>query len=511
MPLPRHVLTQVRATVRAYLHRVLGARRGGGVKHQHGFARAVPASVELTEHYRYRQEISRNPIREAVTAPTGKVEITLPYDGHEHFTRQALADVTRQPSGQLPAEVVIGHLAVADHGRTDLADVLGLSEGYGSFPIRVPVAELGPDGLVDDTRTCRIAHDYAPHKDALKILPVDVRVELEDPDGTGIQHRLTKSALREDLAEKVAEEITQQIGFRPYLDLSVVVALHLPNTPKTPELRPTVSRVSLKWPTITSLGALQLRVEGGEDIPVRYNASAGSIEWSGVPMSRVADEADDDGEPHGDTVTFHSNEMRLRIQQPGELYKQQVLDGQVEVEVGGYLLSGTRVRLFNAVGTRPHRQAELTSRITTDLHLILDDAFAHRLMLPYQHFYFDEVIPDDMRIADIVAALKDKGFTVMAMREPNRDENLIQRVLVASRAAGPDTMRLWLLVEGRRFETERRNQLPGGHTFKSTFDSGELKVFMGGSLPGTSRELTHVMNALQLTLRERFERLKARR
>jgi hypothetical protein len=55
------------------------------------------------------------------------------------------------------------------------------------------------------------------------------------------------------------------------------------------------------------------------------------------------------------------------------------------------------------------------------------------------------------------------------------------------------------------------NELPGGHTYKSTLDSGELKVYIRGSLERDSRELTREMNALQHSLRERFDRLRARR
>jgi hypothetical protein len=72
-------------------------------------------------------------------------------------------------------------------------------------------------------------------------------------------------------------------------------------------------------------------------------------------------------------------------------------------------------------------------------------------------------------------------------------------------------MQMWLFIEGKRYTTERQTEVPGGQTFTSTFESGELKVYMRGELPSDSRGLTEEMNALQMALRDRFERLRAKR
>ncbi|MEV0675517.1 hypothetical protein AB0I60_03235 [Actinosynnema sp. NPDC050436] len=509
----RRLLAELQSAASALLRRVLGTRREGGTHtRDSSFARARLDRVWFTEEYRYHQEISRNPSQERTDRPTGRIELTMPYDGADHFTRRALADVTSDGPTALPERALVGHLAVTDHSRTDLARVLDLTSGYGSAPITVPVAELGARDLVADRWACEIRHDYTPDADALRVFPVDVRVDLIDPDGTELHELLAMSVSRDDLMGRVAEEITKQNLFRSYLRLTVVVLLHLPNTARTRDLSPTVSRVSLRWPTITSLGALQLKDARGHAIPVEYNPANGSIEWGEIPMELVNERDEEDGKPHGDTLVFRSTTLHLRVTQPGELYKQPAIDGTVEVQVDDYLLSGVQARLFTATGTRVPERPRLRSRITTGLRLILDDAFARRLMLPSQHLYFDEVIPDDMRVSDVESALKEKGFEVLvSMADRGQGENAMRHLMIANRAAGPDVMQLWLLLEGRRFQTERQNQLPGGHTFKTTFDSGDLKLYLCGGLPGTSRELTQVMNSLQLTLRERFERLKARR
>ncbi|WP_433261768.1 hypothetical protein ACQPZF_27720 [Actinosynnema sp. CS-041913] len=510
MPNPRHRFAQVRDAMSVGVRQALGAHREGGPHTPDAFARAMLAEASLTEHYHYRQEISRNRSFQQESEPTGRIDLTLPYDGAEHFTRQALADVTAGES--LPERALIGHLALGDHSHTDLSEVLDLSAGYGSVPITVPIAELGERGLVADRSACEIRHDYTPADDALRVRPVDVHVDLIDPDGTELHDLLTVTTFGHDQLRQVGHELSKQISFRSYLRLSVQVVLHLPNHRKTRDLRPKVGRVSLRWPTITSLGALSLEDDEGRGFPIGYDPAAGSIEWRDVPMFLLNPRDQADGQPHGDTLRFASAKLHLHIEQPGELYKQPDVQGTVQVEVDDYLLSGLRARLFDARGVRVPGRPRLTSRITTDLSVILDDAFNRRLMMPGQHLYFDEVIPDDMRVSDIRSALEDKGFEIKeSLAYPGQGEHAMRHLLWATRAAGPDVMQLWLLLEGRRFQTERQNQLAGGQTFKTTFDSGDLKVFMCGALPGTSRELTHVMNALQLNLRELFERLKAHR
>jgi hypothetical protein len=72
-------------------------------------------------------------------------------------------------------------------------------------------------------------------------------------------------------------------------------------------------------------------------------------------------------------------------------------------------------------------------------------------------------------------------------------------------------MRLWVFIDGKRYTTQRQTQVPGGQMYTSTFESGELKVYIRGELPGNSRGLTHEINAFQAALRDRFERLRAKR
>ena len=264
--------------------------------------------------------------------------------------------------------------------------------------------------------------------------------------------------------------------------------------------------MAVDWPTITSLNALKLAV-GDDDVSITYNPVTRSIEWSDIPMRL------DPTTASRDVQLYQSPQMLLSILQPGELYQHESLDGRVEVEIRDYLLSGLQARLYDANGAqRTDRAPKLTTRITTRFRLVLDDAFAQRIRSPIHHLHFDEVIPDQARFEDIVSALRDRGFEVEKLSPASVDHASggMRHFLLARRSEGPYLMALLLIVAGRRYQTERQNKA-GGHTYKSTFDSGEMRVSVLGTLRRDSKELTKEMNALQQALRSRFDFQRARR
>jgi hypothetical protein len=210
----------------------------------------------------------------------------------------------------------------------------------------------------------------------------------------------------------------------------------------------------------------------------------------------------------GEIRSFRSQEMELRIPQPGELYQQNSLDGQVRVSVDR-LLSGMDARLYDATGMLGgHPRVARESLIYTKFRLILGDAFARRTLSPHQQLHFDEVIPAETRIDDIKTALLNLGFSVV---DPRPDHGPEKRWLSAERAEGPDTLRFVLYVEGKQHKSRRQRRVPGGMTYRTDLESGELRIYIYGWLPRSSRPVVQEMNALREALRERFDRLPARR
>ncbi|WP_434445002.1 hypothetical protein [Lentzea sp. E54] len=501
------VWAELIAKLQSLIRRILGAVGAESSAGDAIYARAVPDVVRVSEHYEFEQEISRNPSLDWKGEPSGKVEVTIPYDGAGHFGALARADVEEALdgpwSGRRPKEVRIGHLLFDSYGGSDLGRLLDLSGRNGAMPLSVPLpddaGEFGADRL-----TCAIRHDYRPDRTKLKQYPVDVRVDLLDPDNAGLPEVDVVGSRDREIIESMPSRIERHVSFRPYLQLRMTVWVHLPKPPEGVVLQPKVSKVSLDWPTITSLRGLHLSkgAEGydNDESAVWYNPLTRSIEWDDVPMTRV-------GEENADVHSYRSHEMNLWIKQPGELYAQSILDGHVEVEIPGYLLSGLGARLADANGRMPQdRQPESKTVIGTGLRLVLDDAFARRSFAPVQHLRFDEVIPEEERITDITTALSDRGFSVrpvgVAVSSPER------RLLYATKSEGPDQMALWLFILGRRYEIQRETQMPDGQTFTANLDTGELRLFMGGTLARNSRELTHEMNALQQKLRTRFRSMR---
>ncbi|WP_372669595.1 hypothetical protein [Amycolatopsis kentuckyensis] len=502
MPTPRDRFQQVRNAVS-----VLGSRRADPVPGEDVFARAHPETVKVTEQYQYEQEISRNPSTRRSAPPGGEIEIVVPFDGADHFTRQACDDVEAAMRDRHPGESVnalIGHVVFAGHQQTDLGDRLGLDDTYGALPIRVPVSGEGsPGGLEElkgDRHACVINHSYAPKADLLEVVPIDVQVELLDPDTVGDLGTITTNGHGGVDFSKLG----QQPNFESFLCLVLRVRLVLPWKEERDKPEPVIDRISLDWPSITSLQALTLRLpESQRRAPITYNPIERSIEWRDIPMRQVTEATG-----RTDEAVFTSEEMALVIEQPGELYQQPSLDGRVEVKIPGYLLSGMQTRLFDGAGRRVERDGhEELSWVGSRIHLILDDAFARRTLKPHQHLYFDEVIPEDARIADIENALRTRGFTVR-FHPISNDGTRRQWAGTAERPEGPEKMTLRLYVEGTRHETERQIRR-GGQVFTTTFPSGELRLFMYGALPRTSGAITREMNALHAVIRDRFARIRA--
>lgn len=531
------------------------------------YARAQLERAEITEEYFVEQEISKNPWTRGGKEPAGRIELSVPYDGYRFFTRLATGDVAHNTGGDPPSgsSAVIGHLLLRDYARTNLRERLNLADRHSSVPIEVPVGD-GSAGRVaqlsSDRQACVSSYDFAPESPA--VFPAQLEINLFDQDSLDFLQLYPFSVdprTDEGRAQinKIIGKIAQQANFRDELVLHIVVRLSLPAPAGLGALRPKVARMAIEWPTITSLRTLSLQVgvlsQDGRSVrfepaPVHYNPVQGCIEWENVKVYRVLEagerpdeemgesravqpfqpaeggepgagpaEPDETDEP-GATKTRHyqSAPMLLSIEHPGELYKQDILSVVADTRIPAYLMSGTTARLYDATGYFLGQPLKLTTRIRSTAELTLDDAFSNRDYSPNYHLFFDEIIPDEMRITDIKTALDDRGFTVEKVwpdhdgADYNSTTGTVRWLYRAHRKVGPDDMVLWILATGRHYETERERVMQGGGvTHKTKLQTGELRVFIRGSLRRDSRELTQTMNQLQRTLRERYERVRQRR
>jgi hypothetical protein len=476
-------------------------------------ARARLEHVRIEERYYYRQQISRNPSAAERRDPAGRIKIVLPYDGERFFTRQAHRDVARAQrlGAHRDSGALVGFLALTNYDDTDLGRLLNLEGHHGSAPIKVPLPSApgpqGADPLLADDSSCVVAHDYRPGQRTGQPIPVRIDIDLDDPDTIGIP------PLPGPITSQLHARIARQASFKPELTLGLVVQLIVPRG-LADGAHAMVSRVFVGWPTRTSLGSLELRVNGQKHL-FQYNpqrAKTGGLEWRNVPLTVEPQSSS------GGISVFSTPRMLLSIPNPGDLYRQNTLDGEVEVSVNR-LLSGTDARLFDVTGRRSRQpRTELVTSVSTVFSLTLDDAFTRRVRSPHQQMHFGEVIPSAMRIDDMVTALQNRGFTVVTLASSESTDadsrpGAAPRLwwLSATRVHGPDKLSMLLCVEGHHYRTRRVRQVHDGMAHQTTVDSGDLELYVYGFLPGDSETVVREMNALRGALRERFDRLPARR
>lgn len=491
------------------------------------YARAVPQKAELTETYVVEQEISRNPSVDLVGDGTGRIEVSMPYDGYRYFTRQAVADVQRWlGSGGVPGDqrAVTGYLLLADHTRTSgLRGVMRHHNQAGVIPLSVPVATRdGTPYLTGDRQTCVTTYDYRPG--GPDIIPIDLYVGVHDLDSltddldsmSGAFDSAGVFATARNLVSQgrdhpslVIEKLRQTASFSSELLLSFSIRISIPVKAGYRQLDPVVLRMSVEWPTLTSLRSTKLLVQNlGRDAAakpvrdeaVRYNPVLGRLEWTNVP-SREETSAVPTGS--AGTRVYRSAVGMLRVGHPGELFKEDMLEVHARVEIPNYLLSGLEARLFSATGHPHAAQPAHTTKLDIRTRVYPGDIFAGRAFSPYRQFVFDDIMPDEKRVTDVVNVLRNAGFTVDPP-QAQPDAQAPTWLLMARRSQGPDDLDLLIAIEGRRDTLDREELMGASVRITGTKESGQLTLSVLGTLRRDHRELTRVMNALQQEVRDRF-------
>lgn len=506
------------------------------------YARASLERAEIREDYYVEQEIARNSRHTRGVPSAGRVKLTMPYDGCDYFTRKALRDVAQaiETGKKTEKTAVIGHLLFKDYEKTTLGSDFQLAGRHGCVPIEIPIdrervngrigavdaydVPCGLDHLISDGRTFVFRHEYALDSETPYILPARLDISLSDPDGLDLisPEDLTSESGRRRVGD-VVEKIRQQANFQDDLILRVVLRVFIPLDPDVDgDLSPKIKRMAIQWPTISSLRTLRLRIGDRaasnatdtryHDESVRYDPVHGRVVWNDIRMYKRARQEGD-----ADVTRYESPVMLFSIQHPGEIYKGEILQTRANVEIPDYLLSGVKVRLYDATGHLSEKsRPQLKTHIHANARLRLDDAFATREFSPYQQLFFEGIVPDDMRIADIITAFRDRGFEISQIWSKDELErvnssDIARWLLVAERQRGPDKMSLWIFVDGKHLRTRRETMVSGGVIHRTILNSGEIKVFIRGTLARESKELIREMNILQETLRERYDRVRQRR
>lgn len=475
------------------------------------------------------------------------------------------------PTSALVGHVVLDNCGKADFrsvGNRD-GDVTSIPI---RVPVSGPGIPPGYDHLISDNGSCVLTHEYEPDPSRPEIMPVTVAIELRDPDSDDfleisepgdVDTKVLAAKLRTQqdfhpyLELRVTVELhvaTDDPGLRPEVSLVSIgwptvtspSAFSLLVSGKDYPLRYNPVDGCIEWRDVRLRPVRKKDVKRSEDTDREDDAKveepAGEAneteeadETEGTedtadddtdePDNDAAeadadaddaddeDETPDDGDDRDDAQgpairTYVSPPMSLLILQPGELYREEKLRATVDVSVNR-LLSGIQARLYDGTGRRAKDfPPEVSSEVSTQVKMILGDAFADRRVSTAQHLYFDEVLLDPARIEDIKNVLVANGFECTSSRTVSHDPEV--RLMFYRRREGTDYLELGYLLESTHYTTERE-KVVGTETFTTSLASGDLRVFTYGTLRNNSREITRAMNRLHQVFRSQFAHVRVRR
>ncbi|MEH1822316.1 MAG: hypothetical protein V7L31_25105 [Nostoc sp.] len=523
------------------------------------YARVSPSTIKLIETYYYEKYIDSNESLEEKEAPKGKIEVIIPYDGHKHFNQKAIQDVAKQisnSSSEKEVQALIGHLVISNYDKTDLESLLSENQQNQSVPLLIPVANNTLSKikqLGEDKHLCIIEYDYRPITPEFKPIYLeiqvlddynDLRFSQEDKILWNSSKNLMEQYNRGDLVNNIADNISRKIksGFgvdddllKGKLFIEIKVRLALPIEFKLPEL-PRIKRLSIEWPTLTSFRNFGLNfiesqntsTENNVSNPLNivYNPLTKSLEWISQSTDALITKLKQ-AELENSNAQWQNYEIKmlLGIIQPGELYQEPNLKGEIEIEIPDLLLSGLQTRFYgfnnnsnSKVGEYKKEYSEFKSRIVTNFNLNLNEAFKKRIRSTAQEFIFNNVLPTEENLRIIKNVLKSQGFSSdsitltpsrnQSSNQSNSQINITEQkwLIYAERSEGIDTMTLWIVIPGE--EKKTLVTVRGKIEYKQEETTGKLTMYLLGKLPRRSDILIQRMNALQRELRKQLERVQ---
>jgi hypothetical protein len=487
------------------------------------FAEACPEEISITETYRCTQSIAQNSSRGMAEEPArGEIRVVVPYDGGESFSAAALRSVedrlTQWGARDERIEAQIGHLLFDGTEGSDLDRILATANRFGAVPLLIPVSSPeidGPSLLWSDSQAASLVADYTPKPP--EIPPVDVEMELTDADAMNSEWlavRAWRERLNLDEAKRLARArperrraLLLRVDVRFELPSRVPREAHCSSAEVEDEPEPEVTaQIELRWPAIPSPGSVTLyrpaldheKAESGTKVAedVIYDPASRTLRCRSWKLVRKK------SENQGDLAIFKSDTIYLAISHGEDLYGETLLQGRVEIEVTGRLLSGLRVVAFGPTGGRTIRDVtSCKTRVLTDVTLDLDEAVRKWIRSPVQELHFDHVILDELRLRDVRTALLDRGFEV------DRDlfnGDLPAGLLEAHRSEGAEALLLWVYLEGEHYMTRRTTEVPGGQTFTTRVKSGRLTAYVWGLLKGAGGPVLEEIHYLHERLRHQF-------
>jgi hypothetical protein len=447
------------------------------------FAPLTLAEFTATERYEYRQELSSNPRLDEAGAPTGQLRLAYPLDGAVGCPGAVADRVTSQLAQPgHGGRLLVGHLGLADEGRTDLRTALGELTDSGLQPLTIASAELAPDlraALTADRQRLEFGTDYVPKSP--RVLPIRFQAELFD----------------EEFFSGQGQRLVTRDGFLRCLSLRLVAEVTVARAAVRGEGRPRLRELFIPWPGIPSLRNFRFcELSTGDSRTVRFDPDRRGLVVNDLALAPR--------QSTGDMQHYATSPLLLMINQPAELSQQAELGLEGTVDFPDCLLSAARLRYFDAAGRGdgPWAHPECETKFTLRARLRLGDLFRDRPRRPWLAIRFERVIPDQERLNNIQDALVDLGFRTLPAA-PNGTHGGPPWRFQVERREGPHRLELTVEVAGqrRRIQVEEEQ---GQRLIRSERDTGDLELLIMADFRGDDTTAGHYLNQLHAELRKRF-------
>lgn len=440
--------------------------------------------------------------------PKGSIEITIPFDKFKN-TNISSSHTSRSFNTNLVADTFtsaeLGFLQIKEFGKSNLNKQTYLDLQNRTIPITINTQEIDFPNMEDISRFDTVlSYNYEP---SVQKKLVDIKLKILDADADEDEKTFNKISEDEtdfkNIGTLLLEHFKNQVDVNPELIIKFQLQTSLPKTFASIHESITVDYMTLIWPLDLPHWKANLSADT-KPIPIDYFPEEELIEWTDIELKKL----DTDNQTEEDYTHYISDEYRLKIKDPSEIFSSPTLKGHISIKLFG-LLSELKIINF------PNRDLliEEETFVETDYELSLEDYFTQSIYYPKQHLYFPGVVLNNNRLADVFMLLRDEGFEIpygawVELDSEQSINDLINErnrfVIKAVKEEGTKELVLWLILEGTTSGTTRQRELLGKNKYTTDLPTGLTVVDIWGCLQGDYKRVVNVINEIQIQLKEQF-------
>lgn len=450
--------------------------------------------ILVTEEYTYQSKVSGVRYLKLASTPTGLITVRAPYDNYKLPTSVSMSHQRRSVNhdgiGVRFAEP-IGYLQCNHYGMSNLAKEPDLPWEGDLLPLKITLSPSQLSQLKTNQHRrfdLQLTQTYQPNQP--QSAPLEVGIFVVDED--------SRAEEWESDRKRLVKELRKQADIKRSLILKFRVKLSLPTQmPLFQEDNTLPLKLVLQWPLATPHRLAKFS-RGITPYPFTYNPENGTIECNNIPLKLQRE--------NQDLLTYATDLISLEVSEPVELYEMLKLQGSVSVELDG-LMSGLSLNYLapadKEAGSISIKQCTI---VKNEFLMNLQEGLENKHYLPRQHLHFPGVVLNEMRVADIIMLLEDKGFEIEKLQEPDSQESVEKQpyIIKAKRAEGAREVKIFILIQGTSTQTSRERGVKGQTKFTTSLPVGDTSIYVQGRLPGDSKRIVNLINEIQKQLKEQF-------